>query len=162
MVVKDWLSNYSRKFCDHSSTEENVTVLPFRNVRPIYNLYKLDFESDVSLRTQNRPLSPSQFYNLFNNYSNELKIRLKRNTGKFLSCTVCDAYDARIREAKTDAQRAILLEFKRRHHTKQESQRQKYYRHRRKAMENPKRYLSIIIDGMDKKKNQLPCDGKDC
>ena len=152
MVVKDWLYNYSRKFCEQSSTEKNVTVLPFRNVRPIYNVYKLDFESDVSLRTQKQPLSSSQFYKLFNIYSNELKIWLKRNTGEFLSCTVCDAYDARIREAKTDAQRAILLEFKRRHHTKQESQRQKYYRHRRKAMENPKRYLSIIIDGMDKKK----------
>ena len=162
MVVKDWLYNYSRKFCEQSSTEKNVTVLPFRNVRPIYTVYKLDFESDVSLQTQKQPLSSSQFYNckLFNIYSNELKIRLKRNTGKFLSCTVCDAYDARIREAKTDAQRAILLEFKRRHHTKQESQRQKYYRHRRKAMENPKRYLSIIIDGMDQKKTNCPVMGR--
>ena len=105
-------------------------------------------------------MSSSQFGKLFNIYSNQLNIRLTRDTGDFLSCTVCDAYDARIRSAPTDEHRAILIDFKKRHRTKQQTQRLKYYKHKRKAKNDPKRYLSIIIDGMDQKKTNCPVLGR--
>ena len=36
-----------------------------------------------------------------------------------------------------------------------EIQREKYYKHRRKATDNQKKYLSIIIDGTDQQKCNL-------
>ena len=93
-------------------------------------------------------------------YLNQLKIRIERNIGAFLSCTVCDAYDSRIREAHTEEQRKILIDFKKKHNTKQQTQRLKYYKHRRKARDDPRRYLSIIIDGMDQKKTNCPVLGR--
>jgi len=93
-------------------------------------------------------------------YLNQLKIRIERNIGVFLSCTVCDAYDSRIREAHTEEQRKILIDFKKKHNTKQQTQRLKYYKHRRKARDDPRRYLSIIIDGMDQKKTNCPVLGR--
>ena len=50
-------------------------------------------------------------------------------------------------------------DFKSRNTPKQQKQRLKYYKHRRKAMENPKCYLSAIINGTDQEKNKLPSDG---
>ena len=139
-IIKDWLQSYSKRFAEKSSTDK-ITVLPFQNIKPIYNEYKEDFQNDVSLRLQKSPLSESQFGKLFNKYSYELGIRVTRDVGTLLSCTVCDAYDARLRAAHSEEQRAILLSFKKRHRTKQEAQRDKYYKHRRKVMENGKKYL---------------------
>jgi hypothetical protein len=85
-------------------------VLPFRNITPIYNQYKEDFWSDDALKIQSKPLR-SQFGKLFSMYSNQLNIRVTRDTGDFLSCTVCDAYDACIWSAHSDEHRAILIRF---------------------------------------------------
>ena len=38
----------------------------------------------------------------------------------------------------------------------QHAQREKYYKHRDKAMKDPARYISIIADGMDQEKLHLP------
>ena len=42
------------------------------------------------------------------------------------------------------------------HLDKQRTQREKYYKHRKKALDDPNKYLSIIMDGMDQKKTHLP------
>jgi hypothetical protein len=36
------------------------------------------------------------------------------------------------------------------------AERQKYYKHRRKARANPDKYLSLIVDGMDQAKTKVP------
>jgi hypothetical protein len=160
LAFKDWLVSFSSKFNEKSSTDDKHTVLPFRNVKPLYNQYVNDFQMDEFLQSRPQPLSSSQFGKLFNMFSNQLNIRLTRNTGDFLSCTVCDAYDTRIRGAHSEEERKVLREFKKKHNTKQQTQRLKYYKHRRKAREHPRTYLSIIIDGMDQKKTNCPVLGR--
>ena len=100
VVIKDWLRDYSQRFSEKSSTEK-VIVLPYRNIKPVYEAYKADFQSDVSLKLQNQPLSDRQFGKLFNKYSIELNVLIQRDTTNFLSCSACDAYDARIRLKQT-------------------------------------------------------------
>jgi hypothetical protein len=158
--VRDWLSNYAKRFNEKSPTD-GVSVLPFRNIKPVYEEYKRDFQTDLYLQAHRKtPLSRTQFGKWFNKLSNELNIRVTRDTGDFLSCTVCDAYDSRIRNARTEHQRNALMHFKRNHNAKQQKQRQKYYKHRRKASSDPQRFLSIIIDGMDQKKTNIPKMGR--
>ncbi|KAL9977255.1 hypothetical protein ACROYT_G014637 [Oculina patagonica] len=49
------------------------------------------------------------------------------------------------------------LSFMRKVHlTQQMTEREKYYKHGEKAKKNPKKYLSVTIDGMDQNKHNLP------
>jgi hypothetical protein len=60
LIIKDWLRNYASQFNERSSMEE-VTVLPYRNVKPVYHQYKADFLIDDALKNKKKLLSPSQF-----------------------------------------------------------------------------------------------------
>ena len=50
-VIKDKLRDDSHRFYEKSSTEK-VIVLPDRNIKSVYEAYKPDFQSEVSLRHQ--------------------------------------------------------------------------------------------------------------
>ena len=64
LIIKDWLRNYASQFNERSSMEE-VKVLPYINVKPVYNQYKADFLIDDAFKTQKKKLSPSGFGGLF-------------------------------------------------------------------------------------------------
>ena len=49
-----------------------------------------------------------------------------------------------LRRAKTLRERAQIKYVRTKHRQKQHVQRQKFYKHRRKAIQNPKKYSSII------------------
>lgn len=157
--IKVWLQDYAAKMGEKSSMDTE-TVLPYRNIKPMYEHYKFAFfQADSLLQDKPKPVSKSHFHRIFVKASLELHIRLARGCGDFLKCKVCDAYDARIRQACSDQQRKILKKYKTRHLGKQQKQREKFYKHRQKARDNRKRYLSIIIDGMDQKKTDCPVMG---
>ena len=85
-----------------------------------------------------------------------MKVRLTRDSGSFVVCPCCNSYKLSLRRARTLRERARIKYFRTKHLQKQRAQREKYYKHRRKAIQNPKKYLSIIIDGMDQKKTNCP------
>ena len=149
-----WLEIYANDV-GGNMPHEDCTVLPYRNITPIFEEYEKDMQMD-----NEHPVHKSYFFKCFNSLANKLKIKLARDTGTFARCAVCNAYDARLRAAKTPMERAQLKRFRASHHNKQTVQRLKYYKHRRKARKNPSRYLSIIIDGMDQKKTNCPAMGK--
>ncbi|XP_062582881.1 uncharacterized protein LOC134244642 [Saccostrea cucullata] len=74
----------------------------------------------------------------------------------FTECKECSM----IRNAKagdlSKEQRLLLEEQKRAHLLVQRIAREKYYKHIKKARENPQKYCSIIIDNMDQAKTNLP------
>ena len=134
---------------------EDITVLPYRHLNAIHEEYIDDMEN-----IGEKIASDSHFNECFNELTNTLKIRLCRDTGSFVTCTVCDAYHTRLRSAKTMSERRVLKNLRRNHLDKQRIQREKNYKHKLKAMMQPDRYLSIIIDGMDQKKTDCPVVGK--
>ena len=149
-----WLEIYANDV-GGNMPHEDCTVLPYRNITPIFEEYEKDMQMD-----NEHPVHKSYFFKCFNSLANKLKIKLARDNGTFARCAVCNAYDARLRAAKTPMERAQLKRFRASHHNKQTVQRLKYYKHRRKARKNPSRDLSIIIDGMDQKKTNCPAMGK--
>ncbi len=52
--------------------------------------------------------------------------------------------------------RAMYAELKRKHRRKVWEEKRKYYHHRHKARTHPEKYMSIIIDGMDQSKTDIP------
>jgi hypothetical protein len=151
-----WLHVFAKNVGD-KLPDENMTVLPYKNLFSIYEEYRNDLQT-AGEQAYGKPCSKAHFYRLFNKEKGSMKIRLKRSTGSFVRCTVCDAYSLALRSAKTVSQRARIKEQRKIHLDKQRKQREKYYKHRRKAMsdEGAKTYLSIIIDGMDQKKTSCP------
>lgn len=148
--ISAWLPIFSKNVGDQMP-DEDVTVLPYRNLNAVFEEYC----DDMTLIGE-PTASESHFNNVFNACSNEQKVRMCRDTGTFVTCTACDAYHSRLRSAKTPLERQQLKELRRRHLEKQRIQRQKYYKHKLKAMMHPEKYLSIIIDGMDQKKTDCP------
>jgi hypothetical protein len=97
----------------------------------------------------------SHFNATFNEISDDLKIRLCRDTGSFVTCTICDAYHSRLRLAKTIPERKQIKELCKAHLAKQRKQREKYYKHKTKALVNRLKYLSIIILTVWTKRRQI-------
>ena len=152
--LEAWLDEYADDVgC--KMPHEDIRVLPHRNIKPIQEEYNEDLTAEAQPQA-----SQSYFYKVFTKCADSLKIRLARDTGTLARCTVCNAYDQRLRAARTPMERAQIKRFRAAHHNKQELQRKKYYHHRRKAKKNPSRYLSVIIDGMDQKKTNCPSLGK--
>jgi hypothetical protein len=152
--ISAWLRMFSKAVGD-KMPHEDVLVLPYRQINAIYEEYEDDMKfigEDVA--------SNSWFNIVFNDFCNDNKTRLCRDTGTFVTCTVCDAYHARLRAATTPSERQQLKALRRKHLDKQRQQRELYYQHKLRAMMFPKKYLSIIVDGMDQKKTDCPVMGR--
>ena len=85
--IKAWLAIYAARFGEKSS-EEDITIIPYRNKWPLFQEYQQD-----CFALNEKAYEKSHFYDTFNKFAVELKISLTRNTGTFLTCTVCDASD---------------------------------------------------------------------
>lgn len=151
-----WLKLFKKHVGGEPMPNEDVTILPYRNKISIFEEYQSDLES-VGCPVGGTPAKSAYFYEVFDEESVRLKIRLQRDTGTMKKCSICDVYSTQLRSAKTWEERMQIKEWRRKHLEKQRLQRQKYYLHRKKSVgRGRKRYLSIIIDGMDQKKTDIP------
>lgn len=161
--LRDEIVAWMSIFCKHVGDklpDQQITVLPYRSLAAVYEEYVDDLNSVGSLAF-GKPAKSSHFYDIFAKESANMKVRLSRDSGNFVNCKICDAYATHLRTARTWEHRLKIKEYRRKHLAKQRQQRDKYYKHRRKAMspEGRKRYLSMIIDGMDQKKTYVPVMG---
>lgn len=107
--ISGWLSIFAKQVGDRMPNED-VTVLPYRQLNAIYE----EYSDDMGLIGE--PVaSESHFNHTFNLCSTDLKLRLCRDTGTFVTCTVCDAYHARLRSCKTPLEQELLKNFRRQH-----------------------------------------------
>ena len=127
-----WLSVFKKYVGGEQMPDEDFTVLPYRTLSPIYEEYKQDLEC-VGCPLGETPAKRSYFYSTFNEESLSLKIRLQRDTGTHKKCTVCDIYTTQLRSAKTWEERLKIKQWRKTHLQKQRAQREKYYKHRKKA-----------------------------
>ena len=157
-ILRDQITAWLEIFAKHVGDKmphEKMIVLPYREISAVYE----EYVDDMNVIKENAA-SQSYFGQVFNACCNDSGVRLCRDTGTFVTCTVCDAYHIALRAAKSPAQRIQLKALRRRHLTKQRIQREKYYKHKLKAMMSPHKYLSIIMDGMDQKKTDCPVVGR--
>jgi hypothetical protein len=75
--------------------------------------------------------STLHFCDVFNKMTVKHNIRLMRDTGAFVTCTICTAYHSRLRKVTNEEERKLLKSYRRSHLDKQRLQREKYYRNRK-------------------------------
>ena len=85
-----WLQTFA-KIVEDNLPEESVTVLLYRCLNALHkenidNMALLEFE----------PAKQHHFDVVFNEVSKNLKIRLCKATGCFVTCLVCDAYHSHL------------------------------------------------------------------
>ena len=165
MLFEQWLTQYANHFGDHMPTanrsddnscsaahgcQSEDRVIPQRDFKTVYDEYVQDMKD---MGEEALTCSYSYAVQLFNNQTG---IRLARDKGSFSTCKVCESFQRRILEAKTKEEREQLKRLRRRHVSKQQRERKQYYSNRAKAILNKNRYLSIIVDGMDQQKTNVP------
>lgn len=143
-----WLLNYAENFGEKLPNTCNIHLPPCSTKTHIYETMVMESQADFP-----DPLSQSHFLRLWREEARHIAI--PKNC-RFSKCNTCTLIKIKLGETKDPQKRKLLQEKRARHLRKQNLERQKYYKHQQKAKSYPNRYLSLIIDGMDQSKTQLP------
>lgn len=143
-----WLDNFAKSVGDYMPNEEAL-VLPYAKFEGVFGEYKMEM--------LNRKELPCHYSYACRIFSEEVSnIRLVRNKGSFVCCKVCTSYQTRILKARSFSEREDLKKKRLEHVEKQRQERIHYYTHREAALSSPDHILSIILDGMDQSKTNVP------
>ncbi|XP_052213079.1 uncharacterized protein LOC127831989 [Dreissena polymorpha] len=141
-----WLEKY---FTFHGERMPNryEILLPYGTVqREIYEQYKKYVEN---------PVCNSQFYKKWKENFKFVKAK-KTNTWSFTRCTTCVTLERQLTKTTCTEMRAFYRQKKEEHNLRQMFERKTYYSKRELAQQSPRQHMSIIIDGMDQAKTNLP------
>eukprot|EP00057_Strongylocentrotus_purpuratus_P025222 XP_011679696.1 PREDICTED: uncharacterized protein LOC105445628 [Strongylocentrotus purpuratus] len=75
---------------------------------------------------------------------------------RFAKCDICTSIKSKLQNCSDSKQRSHLCKAREQHLQQQRAEREKYYKHQKKAKAYPGKYLSVIIDGMDQKSTSIP------
>ena len=117
--MKTWLT----LFCKHVGDKvpvENMTVVPYRQIKTIWEEYVDDI--NVSSGLYGTPAGISHFRAVWNRWSVKHNVRLLRETGSFVNCTICTAYHSRLRKVNSMEERSQIKMYRRAHFDKQRTQ----------------------------------------
>ena len=143
-----WLQHFAETVGDYMPTEQAI-VLPYPKFEGVHLEYKQEMQ-----RRNEAHCCYSYACRLF---SEEISnIKLVRSKGNFVCCKVCTSYQHRILKAKSQEERQQLKLLRLKHVEKQRLERIYYYTHREAAKSSPDHILSIIMDGMDQSKTNIP------
>jgi hypothetical protein len=156
-VGAEWLA-WLRVFADSYgqvspvNTGEDVDdcqFLPLRHKSQVHNTYVSD------MRHRGQPyIGYERSTVLWAKYCP--KIKRARRKGSFCQCVRCANYATELHKAKTYHAAERTKRNWQAHIVLMTRARQKYYKHREKARRFPERYLSLILDGMEKRKTVYP------
>ena len=107
--ITAWLQLYAKHVGDKMPNEDFI-VLPLREIKAVYE----EYEDDMKIIKENIA-SSVYFGQVFNAACNDCGVRLCRDTGTFVTCTVCDAYHTALCAARTPGERILLKELRRKH-----------------------------------------------
>jgi len=146
----DWLDRFANACGDRPPDETaNRRVLPAcYNKLTLYNAYKDEKEKLVEPY-----VTYAHFVDLWKKQCPHITI--SKNT-KFTKCGICTLIKEARYTTKDIDLRKQLAELIILHNDQQMKERKKYYKHKHKAKENPSKYCSLILDGMDQHKTCIP------
>ncbi|XP_061190665.1 uncharacterized protein LOC133198638 [Saccostrea echinata] len=149
-----WLKNYEFFHADRMPNNGDM-MLPFKTKkRDIYNMY-VNEKIECLERSIFDALTVSQsaFYDIWKNDFPHLKIK---QTNSFSKCSTCVHIERELEKTRDLSKRTKLKQMMRVHNQRQMTERRYYYRKRDIAKNYPQKHMSIIIDGMDQSKTNLP------
>ncbi|KAJ8299830.1 hypothetical protein KUTeg_022577 [Tegillarca granosa] len=143
-----WLHFYAIKYAEQQPDQVKLHLPPCLTKGSVYMMYTEEMtEKGIKI------ISISHFYLLWRKCLNFISIPQQST---FSKCDICTQIKTKLSSTKDKAIRAALQKLRHNHLRKQSLERRKYHKHAMKARLYPEKYVSIIIDGMDQKKTQIP------
>ncbi|CAC5414125.1 Fibrinogen-like protein A,Ryncolin-4,Fibrinogen C domain-containing protein 1-A,Ficolin-1-A,Ficolin-2,Ficolin-1,Fibrinogen C domain-containing protein 1-B,Fibrinogen C domain-containing protein 1 [Mytilus coruscus] len=143
-----WLHDYANKFAEKQPDKTRLHLPPCLTKASLYEMYKDDMEEHAE-----QTISLSHFYWMWRNCVSYVSIPANSRLSK---CNICTQIKTKMVETKDQNARMELKRTREQHLLKQSLERRKYYKHAHKARQHPDKYMSIIIDGMDQSKTEIP------
>ncbi|KAK3108210.1 hypothetical protein FSP39_003259 [Pinctada imbricata] len=143
-----WLKEYAYFHSDRMPDTGHQMLPNKTRKNSIYKLY-------VDEKTENMEYSVSEatFNKVWRTQIPNLKIK---QTNSFSKCATCVSIERELERTRNPSKRKKLMGMITVHNGRQMRERRFYYAKREKAKREYKRYMSIIIDGMDQSKTDLP------
>ncbi|XP_053389791.1 uncharacterized protein LOC128552757, partial [Mercenaria mercenaria] len=139
-----WLESYATMFADRMPNSRDI-LLPYKTIkRHVYETYVREVDSCVS---------ESTFYGVWTKHFPNLKIK---KTKSFSQCTKCAILQRKFQSTLDPVTRSQLRMERSLHNQRQMLERKFYYSKRHASRQHPEDFLSLIIDGMDQSKTDLP------
>lgn len=142
-----WFQNFVSDIGEHMPHQEKVTLPAGMKKTDVWKLMTSDLDS--------QSLAKSSFMKIWKNSFSNITIVKENPFSKCHICTTlhfeyeqCGRYD---KEGKK-----LIIDKKREHWEYVRKQKEAYYMRREASCLYPKRFLTIIIDGMDQKKTNIP------
>ncbi|XP_032239011.2 uncharacterized protein LOC5513564 isoform X1 [Nematostella vectensis] len=146
MSAQLWFEEFVRSMADRLPNEDKLHLPSCFTKRRVYNTYR-----EAMVKKNKQAMSVTRFQQM---WKKEYKRVMIPKVNRYTKCGVCTLIKENILNIKT--RRLNWLEKRRLHLVQQSAERKKYYKHRHKAEENPLKYLSVITDGMDQAKTNVP------
>ncbi|KXJ07141.1 hypothetical protein AC249_AIPGENE5999 [Exaiptasia diaphana] len=143
-----WLKRHVESYGDRMPHEDRICLPSCQSKNELHNLYKND-----CLASKTEFISKSAFKEMWRQHFKKIIIP-KQN--KFTKCGVCTLIKHSLRSTRDEQQRMEIQDKRQRHLQQQCAERNHYYGNRLKAELEPNKYLSLIVDGMDQAKTNLP------
>jgi hypothetical protein len=142
-TARAWLVDYASKNGDYMPDDGTILLPPGTR----HQVYERFYEEVTEHRCTER-----YFNKVWLKYCFAIRQRKK---SRFGNCNDCAAFDMAIKQ-ETGETRLRLCELKQAHLIQQREERNEYYIHKQMSRSYPKKCITIIVDGMDSSKLELP------
>uniref|UniRef100_A0A8W8JJX8 DUF7869 domain-containing protein n=1 Tax=Magallana gigas TaxID=29159 RepID=A0A8W8JJX8_MAGGI len=114
----------------------------------VYSRYEVETEEESRDR-----VSYQTFLNIWKDHFSHVKIK---QSNLFTRCTTCDKLDRELHKQLNPEKKRDIFIKKQEHLHRQMKEKSAYYRRKTVSRRRPDRYISLIIDGMDQSKTNIP------
>lgn len=151
--ICSFLENYSKSVGDRMP-HENSIHLPNTEKESVYATYLKYYRQHHESILEEEPPTHSYFLRIWKRNMSSIKAR---KTHSFTKCSVCERYRLQVLECGNDEKmKKVIKDALQVHVQVMRQERQAYYARRDKAVQDPARYCSFIIDGADQTAYGLP------
>ncbi|XP_060595320.1 uncharacterized protein LOC132749532 [Ruditapes philippinarum] len=149
LQARTWLQNYIQLHAERMPDREELHLPHCVSKDAIFQQYR-----SAMIEASEKHLSVSSFNDMWLKGFPNVKISKGKNGQP--KCTPCTNIAAALNMSLTKEEREMVETKRKLHFNLQGICRAKYYKHIKKARENPQTYVSVIIDNMDQAKTRLP------
>ncbi len=139
-----WMADYFYTLGDHQPDTGQIHIPPGD---------KKDIFIEMQAELGQECISEPHFYKVWTEEFAEVRIPAQQRLGK---CKTCDEFHKEIVATRDPARRAQVKSDRKEHMTLVKKDRMVYHSWRKKARDEPEKYMVIITDGMDQSKTDIP------
>jgi hypothetical protein len=146
--IVDWVLSLGGMY--QQSPDKDEIIVPFVDKQTVFFLFDRDCKE-----LGQASCAASYFFAVWRDDHRAAKVKI-RSFQRFAKCDTCVNMRERQVKCLDPVERAALLEEVHAHHMYVKAERLSYYARRELAKMHPTLYLSLIIDGADQSKHELP------